>query len=75
MLDRFFAGLFDVLTLLGCLFGGFLVFQAMLPGNSAPQQGALAAVGIGCAAIPYFLSGIVHRAIVRKAMTGEPRDI
>lgn len=75
MIDRFFVGLFEVLTLLGCLIGGALVILAIMPGASAPQAGAMAAIGVGFAVVPYCLAGMVHRSIIRKVITKDGRDL
>lgn len=75
MLDRFFVSLFEGLTILGCFVGGAMVLYAMMPDSSAPQEAALAAVGIGLAVIPYCLASIAHRGIVRKSMAKRDAEI
>lgn len=60
-------GILDVAALLGCIAGGYLIFLAVFA-DSAPQQAALAAVGVGFGAIPYMLSAIGHRQLVRNAL-------
>lgn len=67
MIDKFFATLFDVMTMLGCLLGGAMVVLAFL-GILEPQAGGIAAIGIGFAVIPYCLSAMQHRAMIRKEM-------
>ena len=57
-------GILDVFVLLGAFFGGCLVFFSIFE-QSAAQTGAAAALGIGIAAIPYFVSAMAHRQIVR----------
>lgn len=49
----------EVIAALFGLAGGFTVWEAVtMQGGSAPQQAALAAMGIGVAAIPYFMGPI-----------------
>ena len=54
----------DVFVLLGAIIGGWLVFMSIFE-QSAAQTAAGAALGIGIAAIPYFISAMAHRQIVR----------
>ena len=59
----------DVFTYIGAIFGGLFILFALLGGLSAPQEGALAAIGIGIAAVPYFISATLHRAEMRRRTT------
>lgn len=43
-------------TIVGTVAGALLVASSFGPGNSAPQQAALAAIGVGCAVIPYVFT-------------------
>lgn len=52
----------DVIAFLAALLGGFLVLSSIGPEYSAPQTAAQAVVGIGIAAIPYFVSAMARRA-------------
>lgn len=47
--------IFSVFTIIGSLLGGLGVLSSFLM-NSAPQQAAAAAVGIGFAVVPYCLT-------------------
>ena len=46
---------FSIFTIIGSLLGGLGVMGSFLM-NSAPQQAAAAAVGIGFAVVPYCLT-------------------
>ena len=63
-MGKFITAVLDVLVLLGAIIGGWLVFMSIFE-QSAAQTAAGAAVGIGIAAIPYFISAMAHRQIVR----------
>ncbi|MBA4092395.1 MAG: hypothetical protein C0494_17635 [Sphingobium sp.] len=67
-MDKLFAAVFEVATIVGSLVGGLLVIWSLAPSNSAPQAAALAASGIGLAVVPYCLAGVLHRAIMRKSV-------
>ncbi|CAN5334869.1 hypothetical protein BH10PSE12_BH10PSE12_02670 [soil metagenome] len=58
----------DGIAYVAALIGGAIVLSAFGLGQSAPQQGAAAAVGIGVAAIPYFIAAINHRQELLKAV-------
>jgi hypothetical protein len=45
-----------VLTIIGCIVGGFIAVAGILGANGAPQEAAAAAVGVACAVIPYCLA-------------------
>ena len=70
-MGKFITAVLDVLVLLGAIIGGWLVFMSIFE-QSAAQTAAGAAVGIGIAAIPYFISTIVHRQIVRAWLDRDP---
>lgn len=75
MFLRTVATIFDVLTLIGCLVGGYQVFTSITPDASAIQTSAGVAIGIALAAIPYCLAGAFHRGAVREMMVKQlPRD-
>jgi hypothetical protein len=59
--------LVEAIAALGALAGGFFVFTAISGEASAPQQGALAAVGVGFAVVPYCIASIMHRGAIRSA--------
>ena len=63
-MGKFITAVLDVLVLLGAIIGGWLVFMSIFE-QSAAQTAAGAALGIGIAAIPYFISAMAHRQIVR----------
>ncbi len=63
-MGKFIMAVLDVAVLLGAIIGGWLVFLSIFE-QSAAQTGAAAALGIGIAAIPYFVSAMAHRQIVR----------
>jgi hypothetical protein len=73
-IQRAFLNLLDALASLGAVLGGILIWSAFSSTSaSAPQQGALAAIGIGFGAIPYFLAGVAHRAFVRDDLIRRDR--
>lgn len=57
---------FDVVAYIGAIFGALFVGIALFGEASAPQQAALAGIGIGIAGIPYFISATLHRAEMRR---------
>lgn len=63
-MGKFIMAVLDVFVLLGAIIGGWLVFMSIFE-QSAAQTAAGAALGIGIAAIPYFISAMAHRQIVR----------
>jgi hypothetical protein len=42
-----------VITMLGSALGGLIGLAGVITANGAPQQAAAAAIGVGCAVIPY----------------------
>ena len=70
-MGKFITAVLDVLVLLGAIIGGWLVFMSIFE-QSAAQTAAGAAVGIGIAAIPYFISAMAHRQIVRAWLDRNP---
>jgi hypothetical protein len=56
----------DAIAYIAAVIGGLIVLLAAVSPASAPQQGALAAIGIGVAACPYFIAATAHRAKIRK---------
>ena len=70
-MGKFIMAVLDVFVLLGAIIGGWLVFMSIFE-QSAPQTAAGAALGIGIAAIPYFVSAMAHRQIVRAALYRDP---
>lgn len=67
-MDRFAAAAFEVATVVGGIVGAVLLALSFMPGNSAIQQGALAATAVALVAIPYCVAGVLHRAMVRKRL-------
>ena len=61
--------LFCIVTIVGGLIGALLLFLSFAATDSAPQQGALATVAVGCAIIPYCIT----RAI--ELLTANREDI
>lgn len=61
--------LFCIVTIVGGLIGALLLFFSFVATDSAPQQGALAAVAVGLAVIPYCIT----RAI--ELLTDKREDI
>ncbi len=57
-----------VLALIGSIVGGFTLFGAVVQG-SAPQQGALAAVAVGLAVIPYCFARALSEIGVGRAFS------
>lgn len=53
-MGKFIMAVLDVFVLLGAIIGGWLVFMSIFE-QSAAQTAAGAALGIGIAAIPYFI--------------------
>lgn len=51
---------FYVLTALGAVIGFFLMLAAVFA-SSAPAQAAAAAIGVGCAVIPYVFARAVEK--------------
>ncbi len=70
-MGKFIMAVLDVAVLLGAIIGGWLVFLSIFE-QSAAQTAAGSAVGIGLAAIPYFVSAMAHRQIVRAALYRDP---
>ena len=70
-MGKFITAVLDVFVLLGAIIGGWLVFMSIFE-QSAAQTAAGAAVGIGIAAIPYFVSSMAHRQIVRAWLDRNP---
>lgn len=70
-MGKFIMAVLDVFVLLGAIIGGWLVFMSIFE-QSAPQTAAGAALGIGIAAIPYFVSAMAHRQIVRAWIDRHP---
>lgn len=58
--------LFCIVTIVGGLIGALLLFFSFVASDSAPQQGALAAVAIGCAIIPYCIARSIQLLTDRK---------
>lgn len=52
--------LFCIVTIGGSLIGALLLFLSFAATDSAPQQGALAAVAVGCAVLPYCLTRAIQ---------------
>lgn len=65
---KFINGLLDVVAFIAAIIGGAIILFSALPNNSAPQAGALAAIGIGIAAVPYFIASITRRAQIAAAI-------
>lgn len=66
---RTFATLMDVITIIACLVGGAQVIAALAtPDANAVQIASGVVAGIGIAAIPYMLSGALHRVAVREGL-------
>lgn len=70
-MGKFIMGLLDVAVLLGAIIGGWLVFMSIFE-QTAAQTAAGAALGIGIASIPYFVSAMAHRQIVRVWLDRHP---
>lgn len=60
------SAIWQVIAFLAALLGGFLVLTSLAPSYSAPQTAAQAAVGIGVAAIPYFIASMAQRAEISR---------
>lgn len=69
MFLRTVATLMDVITLLACLVGGWQIYTSIIvPDANAVQVASGVVVGIGIAAIPYFIAGAFHRGAVRDLL-------
>jgi hypothetical protein len=69
MFLRTVATFLDVITLLACLVGGWQIYTAIIaPDANAVQVASGVVVGIGIAAIPYFVAGAFHRGAVRDLL-------
>ncbi|MFB0875455.1 MULTISPECIES: hypothetical protein [unclassified Sphingobium] len=68
--------IWEMVAFLCALVGGWLVLTSISPDLSAPQTAAQAAVGIGVAAIPYFIASMAQRAAtiryLKRLAKGEP---
>lgn len=58
----------EVIAFLAALIGGWLILTSLGPEYSAPQTAAQAAVGIGIAAIPYFIASMAQRAEIMRRL-------
>jgi hypothetical protein len=60
------------LTAAGSVIGGVIMILGVAGANGSPQQAAAAAIGIGCAVIPYCLTRSMseHEQIVRREKIG-----
>lgn len=64
--------IWEIIAFLAALFGGWLILASIGPDYSAPQTAAQAAVGIGIAAIPYFIASMAQRAdIIRRLKSSD----
>lgn len=63
----------DVIAFLAALVGGALVLTSIGPGYNAPQTAAQAAVGIGIAAIPFFIASMAQRSELIRLMKRQTR--
>ncbi|MFS0737556.1 hypothetical protein ABC347_10945 [Sphingomonas sp. 1P06PA] len=59
--------LIEGVAVLGALIGAFFIYAALALSEAAPAQGALAAIGVGFAVIPYTVAAIGHRRIMRRS--------
>lgn len=69
--------IWDVIAMIAAVVGGLIVLSGFSPSASAPQQAAAAALGIGVAAIPYFISSIARRGQISdrlKQLTDSDRS-
>ena len=65
--------LLDILTFIGAVIGGLMLFAALTSAEaSAPQQGSLAAMAVALVVIPYCLSAMLHRSIMRSLLSNQP---
>ncbi len=62
------SAIWQIIAFLAALVGGFLVLSSLAPSYSAPQTAAQAAVGIGIAAIPYFIASMAQRAEMTRLL-------
>lgn len=58
----------EIVAFLAALLGGFLILTSMGSDYSAPQTAAQAVVGIGIAAIPYFIASMAQRAEISRRL-------
>lgn len=71
-MDKFIASLFDGAAYLGAVIGGYFVTLSINPSLTAPQAGAMAAVGIGFAAVPYCIASLCRKAYMCKLLERLP---
>lgn len=64
----------EVVAFLAALVGGWMVLTSIGPDYSAPQTAAQAAVGIGVAAIPYFIASMAQRAELNRRLKNITRS-
>jgi hypothetical protein len=64
----------EVVAFLAALVGGWMVLTSIGPDYSAPQTAAQAAVGIGIAAIPYFIASMAQRAELNRRLKNITRS-
>ena len=60
--------IWEVIAFLGALVGGWLVLTSIGSDYSAPQTAAQAAVGIGIAAVPYFIASMAQRSEISRRL-------
>ncbi|MEO7466920.1 MAG: hypothetical protein ABIV36_07905 [Sphingobium limneticum] len=64
----------EVIAFLGALVGGWLVLTSIGSDYSAPQTAAQAAVGIGIAAVPYFIASMAQRSEISRRLKNLSQD-
>jgi len=71
--DNMVGSVLGGVSFLGSLIGAYFVFSALTPGLSAPQSCQLSAIGIGIAAIPYFIHSSYQRSLLLKRISTKPK--
>lgn len=56
--------IWEMIAMVAALVGGLFVLLSFTADTSAPQAAALAAQGIGLAAIPYFIASMARRGVI-----------
>lgn len=64
----------ELIAFLAALVGGYLVLTSLSADYSAPQTAAQAAVGIGIAAIPYFIASMAQRSVIIRRLKAKEKQ-
>lgn len=73
IIDNIVGSVLGGVSFLASLIGAYFVLTALTPDLSAPQSCQLAAVGIGIAAIPYFVHASFQRSLLIKRVNADAK--